>query len=477
MVQKSRLIEKIAELLNEKKLPLVGDIRDESAEDVRVVIEPKSRTVEPGVMMEQLFRATELETRFPMNMNVLVDGVVPKVVSLKEALRQWLDHRRTVLVRRARHRLGKIEHRLEVLAGMIVVFLNLDEVIRIIREEDEPKEVLMQTFALSEVQVNYVLDTRLRSLRKLEEMQLRREHEALIKEKSIVEALIADEGRQWKTIAAQVREIRKTFGPETPLGKRRTTFAEAPATADVQRASAALVEREPITVVVSEKGWIRALKGHVVDLAALQFKGDDTLRSSFLAETTSRILVFASDGRAFTLDASKLPGGRGQGEPIRVMADLGEGEDIVAVQPYVAGLRMLVVTSDGRGFRVSQDDMIGETRKGRQVLNVDKPAKASLVVRAEGDHVAVIGDNRRLLVFPLEQVPDMTRGKGVRLQRYKDGGIADAVIFRLADGLSWVDPAGRTFVVKVPELRDWMGNRAEAGRLPPRGFPKANRFT
>ena len=477
MVQKSRLIEKIAELLNEKKLPLVADIRDESAEDVRVVIEPKNRAVPAAVMMEQMFRATELETRFPMNMNVLVDGVIPRVVSLKEALRQWLDHRRVVLVRRSRHRLGKIDHRLEVLAGMLVVFLNLDEVIRIIREADEPKDVLMATFALSDVQVNYVLDTRLRSLRRLEEMQLRKEHDALMKEKAEVEALLGDDARQWKTVAAQIKDLRKKYGPDTPLGKRRTTFADAPTSADVERASAALVEREPITVVISQKGWIRALKGHVGDLAGLAFKGDDTLRASFFAETTSRIVVFATDGRAFTLDAAKLPGGRGQGEPIRVMADLGESEDIVAVIPYSAGAKMLVASSDGRGFRVNQDEMIGETRKGRQVLNVDKPAKASLLVPADGDQVAVIGDNRRLLVFPLEQVPEMGRGKGVRLQRFADGGIADIRVFNLAQGLSWLDSAGRTFVVKLPELRDWIGTRAEAGRLPPKGFPKANRFT
>ena len=427
--------------------------------------------------MEQLFRATELETRFPMNMNVLVDGVIPKVVSLKEALRQWLDHRRVVLVRRARHRLGKIEHRLEVLAGMLVVFINLDEVIRIIREEDEPKDVLMARFALSEVQVNYILDTRLRSLRRLEEMQLRKEHDALMKEKAPVEALLGDEARQWKSVAAQIKDLRKTYGPDTPLGRRRTTFADAPTTADVERASAALVEREPITVVISDKGWIRALKGHVSDLAGLAFKGDDRLRASFFAETTSRIVVFATDGRAFTLDAGKLPGGRSQGEPIRVMADLGESEDIVAVLPYTAGARMLVASSDGRGFRLSQDDLIGETRKGRQVLNVDKPAKARLIVPAHGDHVAIIGENRRLLVFPLDQIPEMGRGKGVRLQRYSDGGIADLRTFALAEGLSWLDPAGRTFVVKLPELRDWIGNRAEAGRLPPKGFPKANRFT
>jgi topoisomerase-4 subunit A len=477
MVQKSRLIEKIAELLNEKKLPLVADIRDESAEDVRVVIEPRNRAVAPSVMMEQLFRATELETRFPMNMNVLVDGVVPRVVSLKEALLQWLDHRRVVLVRRGRHRLGKIEHRLEVLAGMIIVFLNLDEVIRIIREEDEPKDVLKETFKLSEVQANYILDTRLRSLRKLEEMQLKREHDALTKEKGELETLLGDDGRQWKSIATQIKELRKKYGPETPLGKRRTELRDAPASIDVEAASAALVEREPVTVVVSDKGWIRALKGHVTELGSLQFKGDDTLRASFFAETTSRIIVFATDGRAFTLEASKLPGGRGQGEPIRVMADLGEGEDIAAVFPYVAGVKMLVSASDGRGFVVKQDDMIGETRKGRQVLNVDKPAKATIVVRAMGDQVAVIGDNRRLLVFPLDQIPEMGRGKGVRLQRYKDGGIADVLVFKLADGLSWLDTAGRTFVVKLPELRDWIGNRAEAGRLPPKGFPKLNKFT
>ena len=477
MVQKSRLIEKLAELLNDKKLPLVADVRDESAEDVRVVVEPKNRTVAPGVMMEQLFRASELETRFPMNMNVLVDGVVPKVVSLEQALRQWLDHRRTVLLRRSRHRLGKIEHRLEVLAGMIVIFLNLDEVIRIIREEDEPKQVLMARFELSDVQVNYVLDTRLRQLRRLEEMELRREHEALEKEKAEVEALLADEGKQWKTVASHIRELKKKYGPDTQLGRRRTVFAEAPAAADIELASAALVEREPITVVVSEKGWIRALKGHVTDLAGLQFKGDDKLKTSFLAETTSRILVFATDGRAFTLDASKLPGGRGQGEPIRVMADLGEGEDIAAVLPYQAGARMIVAASDGRGFVINQDDMIGGTRKGRQVLNVDKPAVATIIRPAVGDQIAIIGENRRLLVFALDQVPEMGRGKGVRLQRFKEGGIADLLVFALNDGLSWTDTGGRKFTVKLPELRDWVGNRAEAGRLPPKGFPKLNRFT
>jgi topoisomerase IV subunit A len=475
MVQKSRLIEKIAELLNDKKLPLVADIRDESAEDVRVVIEPRSRTVDPEVLMEHLFKLTELETRFPMNMNVLVDGVVPRVVSFKDALQQWLDHRRDVLLRRSRHRLGQIVHRLEVLAGMLIVFLNLDAVIRIIREEDEPKEALQIAFALSETQANYILDTRLRSLRRLEEMQLRREHDALIKEKEDIEILLGSEVRQWKMITAQIRDLKKKYGPETKLGRRRTQFADAPYVADLDFSSA-LVEREPVTVVVSQKGWIRALKGQVADLTTLQFKGDDALSVAFFAETTSKILVLASDGKVFTLDAGKLPGGRSQGEPLRLMADIGEGETISAVLPYAPGAKMLVASSDGRGFIAAQDEMIGGTRKGKVLLNVDKPATAAIIRPAEGDHVAVIGENRKLLVFPIGQTPEMARGKGVRLQKYRDGGIADAKVFFLAEGLTWKDSAGRIFTVAGDGLAEWVGNRAEAGRLPPRGFPKNNRF-
>jgi topoisomerase-4 subunit A len=475
MVQKSKLIERIAELLNDKKLPLVGDVRDESAEDVRVVIEPRARTVDPEMMMEQLFKLTELESRFPLNMNLLVDGVVPRVVSLKEALRQWLDHRREVLLRRSRHRQAEIEHRLEVVAGMLIVFLNLDRVIQIIRETEDPKQELKTAFALSEVQANYILDTRLRALRRLEEMQLRREHDDLGKEKREIERLLGDETKQWKTITAQIREIKKKYGPETKLGARRTSFGEVPeiTIADVAEA---MIEREPVTVVVSEKGWIRALKGNVEDLSSLQFKGDDKLAVSFFAETVSKILVLASDGKVFTLEASKLPGGRSQGEPIRLMADIVEGETITAVFPYAEGTKMLVASSDGRGFLVSQDEMVGGTRKGKQLLNVDKPATAALIVPAEGDHVAVMGENRKLLVFPLVQLPEMARGKGVRLQKYKDGGIVDAKVFPLAEGLSWKDSAGRTFTVARGDLRDWIGNRAGAGRLPPKGFPKNNRF-
>ena len=475
-VQKSRLIEKIAELFNEKKLPLVADIRDESAEDIRIVIEPRARNVDADVMMETLFRQTELEARVGVNMNVLVDGAVPRVVSLGEAIGQWLDHRRDVLLRRSRHRLAEIEHRLELLAGMIIVFLNLDEVIRIIREEDDPKADLMKAFKLTEKQTNYVLDTRLRSLRRLEEMELRKEHDALTQEKGEVEKLISDEKLQWKTITAQVRELKKKYPPESKIGKRRTTFAQAPAAAADFNLAEALIEREPVTVVVSEKGWIRALKGHVQDLSNLQFKGDDTLLASFFAETTSKILVLASNGKIFTLDASKLPGGRGHGEPIRLMADIDEGADIVCVLPYEPGKKMLAATSDGRGFVVGQDEMIGGTRKGKVLMNPDEGAKAALLVPAEGDHVAVVGQNRKLVVFPLDQVPEMARGKGVRLQRYKDGGISDARVFATADGLSWTDSAGRVFVVAKADLKEWIGNRADAGRLPPRGFPKNNRF-
>jgi topoisomerase-4 subunit A len=474
-VQKSRLIEKIAELLNDKKLPLLGDVRDESAEDVRIVLEPRARNIDPVVMMESLFRLTELESRFPMNMNVLVDGVVPRVVSLAEALKQWLDHRREVLLRRSRFRLGEIEHRLEVLAGMIIVFLHLDEVIRIIREEDEPKEALKARFELTDVQANYILDTRLRSLRKLEEMQLRKEHDELVVEKREIEGLLSDESVQWKTITAQIRDVKKRLNADGKLGKRRTQFETPPegAALDLEEA---MIEREPVTVVFTQKGWIRTLKGHVADLSTLQFKGDDALNTAFFAETTSKVLVLATNGKVFTLDASKLPGGRGFGEPVRLMADIDEGEDVVAILPYAAGQKMLIAGSDGRGFLVNQDDMLSSTRKGRAVLNVDAPAKAQVLVPADGDHVATIGENRKLLVFKLAEVPEMSRGKGVRLQKYKDGGIADARVFAMKEGLTWKDSAGRTFTVGKPELTDWIGARAEAGRLPPKGFPKNNRF-
>ncbi len=474
-VQKSRLIEQLANLLNEKKVPLLADVRDESAEDVRIVLEPRSRTVEPATLMESLFKLSELETRVPMNMNVLVDGVVPRVVGLAEALKQWLDHRREVLLRRSRHRLAAIERRLEMLAGMMIVFLNLDEVIRIIREEDDPKAELIAAFKLSEAQVTYILDTRLRALRRLEEMELRREETALKKEKTDIAKLLGDEKKQWRTVAYEVADIRKKYGPDTPLGRRRTTFEDAPDVVVADLAEA-LVEREPVTIVVSEKGWIRALKGHIEDLSTLAFKGDDKLKASFPAETTSKILVVATNGKAFTLDAAKLPGGRGHGEPIRLFADIDEGADIAAVLLYKPGAKALIASTDGRGFVVGHDDMLSSTRKGRAVLVVETPAEVAAVAPAEGDHVATIGQNRKLLIFPLEQVPEMARGKGVRLQRYKDGGLSDARVFALKEGLTWRDSSDRVWTVPAKDLKDWIGNRAEAGRLPPKGFPKNNKF-
>ena len=474
-VQKGRLIEKSAELLGERKLPLVADLRDESAEDIRVIIEPRARNVDANLMMESLFRLSELEARIPMNMNVLTGGVVPRVLSLAEALRAWLDHRREVLQRRSRFRLGQIEKRLEILAGLLIVYLDLDRVIKIIREEDEPKIELMKAFDLNEVQANAILDTRLRALRKLEEMQLKTEFDELTQEKGQIEGLLASEAQQWKTISRDIREVKKLFGPETAIGKRRTTFADMPDTADIDLTQA-MVEREPVTVVISKKGWIRALKGHVQDLSTLSFKGDDGLHTAFFSETTAKILVMATNGKVFTLEASKLPGGRGFGDPIRLMIELEESADIVAAFPYRAGLKLLVATTEGRGFVVPTDDVVANTRKGKQVLNVEAPVAAMLAVPAEGDHVAIIGQNRKLLCFPISEVTEMSRGKGVKLQRYKDGGLSDAKTFKLEDGLTWLDTSGRTWTVAQAELLEWLGHRAEAGRLPPKGFPKNNKF-
>ncbi|WP_454657465.1 DNA topoisomerase IV subunit A [Bosea beijingensis] len=475
MVSKGRLIEKIAELLNDKKLPLVGDLRDESAEDIRIVIEPRARNVDPNLMMESLFRLSELESRISMNMNVLTGGLVPRVLGLAEALRAWLDHRREVLQRRSRFRLGQIDKRLEILRGLLIVYLDLDRVIKIIREEDEPKIELMKVFDLTEIQANAILDTRLRALRKLEEMQLKTELDELTKEKEQIEGLLASEATQWKTIAWDIRQVKKTFGPETAIGKRRTDFADMPETADIDLTQA-MVEREPITVVISKKGWIRALKGHVQDKSSFSFKGDDALQTAFFTETTAKVLVLASNGKVFTLDASKLPGGRGFGDPIRLMIELEETAEIVSAFPYKPGTKLLMVSSEGRGFVAPADDVVANTRKGRQVLNVDGTHVAMLAAPADGDHVAIIGENRKLLCFPISEVAEMGRGKGVRLQRYKDGGLSDARTFNLADGLTWLDTSGRTWTVTQADLLEWLGHRAEAGRLPPKGFPKSNTF-
>ena len=475
LVQKGRLVEKLAELINEKKLPLVADVRDESADDIRLVIEPRSRTVDAGLLMESLFKLSELESRIPLNMNVLVKGRIPRVVGLAEALTEWLAHRREVLLRRSQFRLGQIEHRLVVLGGYLVAYLNLDKVIKIIRNEDEPKPVLMKTFKLSDVQADAILNMRLRNLRKLEEIEIKREDKELRAERKSLKELIGSEKEQWKKVAEEIKSVRTKFGPKTALGKRRTSFAEAPEH-DEAAIEEALVEREPITVVVSEKGWIRALRGTVSDLSSIAFKADDGPKFAFPAETTSRCLVFASNGRFYTLDAAKLPGGRGHGEPIRLFIDLEQEADVVAAFRHQGGRKFLLASAQGRGFVVPEDECLANTRKGKQVLNVTPPDAARAIAVVEGELVASIGENRKMVIFPLDQVPEMTRGRGVRLQRYKDGGLCDLKTFKAEEGLSWTDAAGRAFSLTLKELADWRGNRADAGRLAPKGFPRTNTF-
>ena len=474
LVQKSRLIERIAELLNEKKLLLVGDIRDESAEDVRIVIEPKSRNVDPEVLMETLFKQTELESKISLNLNVLVKGRVPKVLGLAECLREWLDHLREVLVRRANYRKSQIEHRLEVLGGYLIAYLNLDKVIKIIRTEDEPKPVLIKTFKLTDLQADSILNMRLRNLRKLEEMEIRGEDKALRAELKDLKALVASEDEQWKKVGEQVRKVRDTFGPKTPLGKRRTQFADAPEH-DLAAIEEALIEREPITVVVSDKGWVRTMKGHVEDLSNLAFKTDDSMGFSFFAESTSKLTLFATNGRFYTLDAQKLPGGRGHGDPIRMTIDMEGDANIVSMFVQKGGRKFLVASSDGQGFVVNEDDCVANTRKGKQILNVAAPNEAAAIATVSGDTVAVIGTNHKMVIFPLEQVPEMARGRGVRLQKYSGGKLSDVMTFTAKDGMTWKDSAGRDQSSTWKELADWRGNRADAGRLA-HGFPKSNKF-
>ncbi|MBK0399402.1 DNA topoisomerase IV subunit A [Limibaculum sp. M0105] len=503
-VQKSKLVERLAELITSKKVAILADVRDESAEDVRLVLEPRARTVDPAMLMETLFRNSDLEVRVPLNMNVLIDGRTPKVCGLAEVLRAFLDHRREVLLRRSRYRLGKIAHRLEVLEGYIIAFLNLDRIIEIIRTEDDPKAVMMAEdwsngdapdgVFLSDVQAEAILNMRLRSLRRLEEMQLRAERDELLAERADLEALVGDEALQWGRIGDEIRAMRDKFGAPRalrqlrlaediaearrattpwPEGARRTGLADAPAVEDVP--AEALIEREPVTVVCSKMGWIRAMKGHIALDSELKYKDGDEGRFIFHAQTTDRILAFASDGRFFTLACDRLPGGRGMGEPVRLMMDLGNDDEIVALFVHQPGTRRLVASSDGDGFIVAESDVLAQTRTGRQVLNLRGGGKARVCVPVTGDHVAVVGDNRKLLVFPLEELPEMTRGKGVRLQKYKDGGLSDATTFALEHGLAWLDPAGRTRTER--ELGEYIARRASAGRMAPRGFPRDNRFT
>ncbi|MCC8966188.1 DNA topoisomerase IV subunit A [Bradyrhizobium sp. Pear76] len=474
LVQKSRIVEKIAELINEKKLPLVADVRDESAEDVRLVIEPKSRTVDPALMMESLFRLTELESKISLNLNVLIKGRIPKVVGLAECLREWLDHLRDVLVRRSNFRKTQIEHRLEVLGGHLVAYLNLDKVIKIIRTEDEPKPVLIKTFNLTEIQAEAILNMRLRNLRRLEEMEIRTEDKELRKELKGIEGLLGSETEQWAKVGDQVRKVRDIFGPKTPLGKRRTTFADAPEH-DLAAIEEALVEREPCTVVISEKGWVRTLKGHVEDLSGLAFKTDDKLEHSFFAETTSKLLLFATNGKFYSLDVAKLPGGRGHGEPIRMFIDLEQDAAIISLFVNKGERKFLIASSEGQGFVVKEEDCVGNTRKGKQVLNVDMPNEARAITTVMGDTVAVIGTNHKMVLFGLDQVPEMARGRGVRLQKYTSSELSDVAVFDAKTGLTWKDSAGREHSMTIKELADWRGNRADAGRLA-HGLPKSNKF-
>jgi topoisomerase-4 subunit A len=409
-------------------------------------------------------------------MNVLSMGKVPKVMSMKEVLVEWLGHRREVLLRRSRHRLAEIDRRLEILGGYLIAYLNIDEVIRIIREEDEPKQVMMARFELTDLQAESILNMRLRSLRKLEEFEIRKEFDDLSAEKAGIEALLGSEEKQWSTVAWEIGEVKKKFAKATPLGKRRTDFADAPDT-DEDAISQAMIEKEPVTVVVSEKGWIRALKGHLQDNSGLQFKEGDSLRIAFHAQTTDKIIIVTTGGKAFTLGADKLPGGRGHGEPLRIMIDMDNDQDVLTAFVLDMSRKLVVASHQGYGFIVPEAELVANTRKGKQILNVSMPDEAKLVVHAKGDHVAVVGENRKMLVFPIAQLPEMTRGKGVRLQRYKDGGISDLKVFVMEEGLSWGDSAGRNFNRKGEELLEWMGDRAAAGRTVPKGFPRSGKFS
>ena len=501
-VQKSKLIEKLAEVIQTKKVPILFDVRDESAEDIRIVLEPRSKTVDPEVLMGMLFRNSDLELRFSLNMNVLIDGLTPKVCSMKEVLRAFLDHRQEVLVRRSGHRLTKIDHRLEVLEGFILAFLNLDRVIDIIRYDTDPKTSLMfedwardhpramaesdyvgpQTYRkvivgqeeLSEIQAEAILNMRLRSLRRLEEIELRRERDDLQKERANLDDLLEDVGLQWSKIAEQLRATRRAFGKDYKGGSRRTVFAEVDEMEEVPLE--AMIEREPVTIVCSKMGWIRAMSGHLALDKALKYKDGDEAQFIFHAETTDKLIAFGSNGRFFTILAANLPGGRGMGEPLRLMIDLPNEAEIIDLFIYDPKIKRLVASTAGDGFVVNETEIVAQTRSGRQVLNVKGETKALTAQPIQGKYVACIGENRKMLVFDISELPEMNRGKGVRLQKYKDGGLSDVTTFSMEEGLSWKDPAERTRTVEEAELQEWIGKRASAGRMAPRGFPRDNCF-
>ena len=471
-VQKSKLIEKIAELINNKKIPILADVRDESTDEIRIILEPRTKMIDPSILMETLFKQTDLETRFSLNLNVLIDGRTPKVCSLKEVLNSFLQHQKDVLIRRSKFNLEKIDHRLEVLEGYIVAFLNLDRVIEIIRNENDPKLTLITEFELSDTQAEAILNMRLRSLRKLEEIELRREHEGLLIERANLEDLLNDETIQWKKISSQLRETQKLFGKNNENGKRRSEFAEAIEFEDVP--IEAMIEREPITIVCSEMSWIRAMKGHIDLKQELKFRDGDTDKFLFHAESTDKISIFATNGRFYTLSCSQLPGGRGMGEPLRLMLDIPNDVDIVDVFVTKENRKFLVASSKGDGFIISETETNAQTKNGKQILNLKDGAKAIVCKTLNGDHIACIGENRKMLIFPISDLPEMTRGKGVRMQKYKDGGLSDASTFNISSGLSWKDPADRQRT--ETKLEDWISKRASSGRMAPRGFPRDNKF-
>jgi topoisomerase-4 subunit A len=473
-VQKAKLVEQIANLITDKKITLLDDVRDESTEDIRLVLVPKNRTIEPELLMEALFRHSELESRFPMNMNVLDNGITPRVMNIKDVLQSWLNHRQVVLVRRSANRLGDVVHRLEVLAGYLIVYLNIDEVIRIIRESDEPKPELMKAFSLSEVQAEAILNMRLRSLRKLEEMELRREHDALNKEKDFLEKLLNSETKQWAEIRKQIGETKKVYAATTTLGARRTTIGKPPVPVAVDL-QAALIEKEPITVICSAKGWIRAMKGHELNHADFKYKEGD--REQFIVEgqTTDKFIAFASNGRFYTLAGDKMPAGRGFGDPVRLIVDIPNDADIVSLFVYQPDRKLLLIARDGRGFIVSSNDILAQTKNGKQIMSVQDNGDALYCAPVEPnhDHIAIIGKNRKMLVFKLDQIPELAKGKGVMLQKYKEGEFGDAKTFNLKAGLTFTSG---TREMSVPNVKEWIGERAQAGKLPPNGFTRSGKF-
>lgn len=471
-VQKSRLIERIADLIAERKIPMLQDIIDESAEDIRIVLEPKTRNVDADLLMEMLFKNTDLESRFNLNMNVLSEqGRLPKVLDLRAVLQEFLNHRHDVLQRRSQFRIDKITRRLEILDGLLVCFLNLDDIIAIIRGDDDPKNTIMQKYSLTEIQADAILNMRLRSLRRLEEMEIKTEHESLSQELADLRTLMTDEGLRWGKIADEIKSLKSQFAKTTDLGARRTEITSAPKSVAVP--TEAMIEREPITVILSDKGWVRSMKGHTKSNTDISYKDGDSERFVSHAQTTDKILILSDTGRVYTLGADKLPGGRGHGEPVRLMIDLPNDENIVHMTIHNPVGKLLMVASDGRGFIVPEQDIVAQTKNGKQVLNVTAPTVAQICTPVVGDHVAVIGQNRKLLVFPTAEIPEMTRGKGVKLQNYRDGGIADAKTFNGATGLSWsLGDRTRT----ETDLRPWQGKRASAGKMPPAGFPRDNLF-